>query len=826
MEKARSFCEFVVRIRYPVLALLFFTFWAPFSLVFLPSVLGNVLLIESYRQLCVFAFSTSMAILFAILNYRIIRYRTSLDSADSSSLRFLSWQSIPMALLFLSSASASPIVAYCFSYSQKELQQNHLYAALAILVGVGASLVVFAVLAFLRTYLFGDSRNEVEFFPFENFFDKYAKKETSISTEFEVFIYALVIAAIYFFYLRPNGYHNTQEYFSVPAYVVWCGWLGSLLITPLSFWLDKARIPPLLVLILVVICVRGCAEPESFETVAKHSTGAVEDQVARAWKGYQEKLSGFVSRKRQDSGEAKKQLDDNHSEVKDRDRYAKLVVKRTELENLVWSSIQSRIHNAPEGPSLLVNNGQQKERPVGKTLVVVTCPGGGIHAAAWAAHVLEQLDARYEGFRDSIALISGVSGGSVGTMFYSSTYFFDDKRGGASSSLESIAAGLAFDDVPAAFVPELLPFFERYDRGRRLENAWNERLSPEAKNLTFSDWGDKARLGKMPVIVLNATDAKSGRRVLFDSIPSPPRHSLDGHSARPINYRELLSDSQKQDIRVVSAARCSATFPYVSPFVKPDKASILGATIAIGDGGYIDNEGILTALDWIDFISRRFAVQRSEEQSIGIAPDPETQFRRIVLVRIQPSADEELPPQSLGFAGRVTQGFRWLTGPLEALATMRTTSQLERAQFEADLTTSYIDYPWWGQQEGAEVFKENSIVSKGFQEQLNLEVTLAFKKRESVVPAVNKEDDDLPTPQISVGPQNSDPIDLPVIVLPFPFVADEQNTIPLNWKLSEKQKQAYPKAWKKLESSTSGGRNVYFEILDKLFRQSETSKGD
>ena len=123
MENVRSCCEFFVRIRYPVFALLFFTFWAPVSLALAPSVLGNVLLIESYSKLWVFACSTSLAILFAVLNYRIIRYRTSLGSAAPSSLRFLSWQSLPMTLLFLTSSSISPIVAYWFSYSQQELQQ-------------------------------------------------------------------------------------------------------------------------------------------------------------------------------------------------------------------------------------------------------------------------------------------------------------------------------------------------------------------------------------------------------------------------------------------------------------------------------------------------------------------------------------------------------------------------------------------------------------------------------------------------------------------------------------------------------------------------------
>ena len=52
-------------------------------------------------------------------------------------------------------------------------------------------------------------------------------------------------------------------------------------------------------------------------------------------------------------------------------------------------------------------------------LVVVTAAGGGIQAAAWTAQVLAGLDRIYgPDFTRSVGLVSGVSGGSVGTMYY------------------------------------------------------------------------------------------------------------------------------------------------------------------------------------------------------------------------------------------------------------------------------------------------------------------------------------------------------------------------------------------------------------------------
>src|SRR5438094_521060 len=56
------------------------------------------------------------------------------------------------------------------------------------------------------------------------------------------------------------------------------------------------------------------------------------------------------------------------------------------------------------------------EHPHGR-VVVVASAGGGIQAAAWTARVLTGLQHELPEFANSIAALSGVSGGAVGTMF-------------------------------------------------------------------------------------------------------------------------------------------------------------------------------------------------------------------------------------------------------------------------------------------------------------------------------------------------------------------------------------------------------------------------
>ena len=107
-----------------------------------------------------------------------------------------------------------------------------------------------------------------------------------------------------------------------------------------------------------------------------------------------------------------------------------------------------------------------------------------------------------------------------------------------------------------------------------------------------------------------------------------------------------------------------------------------GGQVALGDGGYADNEGIVTAVDWVDFIS----LQASKNMNVP--------FKRILLLRIQPASDADslqTKDKRLSLRSRL----RWLTGPIESLVTMRTSSQLERGQLESDLAASYLTTPWW-----------------------------------------------------------------------------------------------------------------------------------
>jgi hypothetical protein len=303
----------------------------------------------------------------------------------------------------------------------------------------------------------------------------------------------------------------------------------------------------------------------------------------------------------------------------------------------------------------------------GSAVIVVAASGGGIKAAAWTARVLIGLEeSNPRTFGDSVRLISAVSGGSVGAMYFVSEYDAngaglpsnpkDLEEGVAraeASSLDDIAWGLVYPDFLRIFVP----VFEHLDRGRALEAALTREL-PNRKHHLFSplsDWREGVLEGWRPAVVFNATVVESGERFLLgttDLSPAPGRSSL-----RDPQFPQFAG----RDISLVTAARLSATFPYVSPAARPD---IAGKQIHAVDGGYTDNYGMATLLAWLDEALRA----------------PGNPVRRVLIIEIRASPPSAEPP-ALSWRGWPFQSY----APISAMLNVRDTGQLPRNEEELDL---------------------------------------------------------------------------------------------------------------------------------------------
>ena len=247
-------------------------------------------------------------------------------------------------------------------------------------------------------------------------------------------------------------------------------------------------------------------------------------------------------------------------------------------------------------------------RQHGPTPIVVAAEGGGIQAAAWTTRVLSGLEAGLEDkpraeFRRSLALISGVSGGSVGAMYYGTTFrtdmvfaAADAETAARTSSLREVAKGMAGPDLVRMVLP-FVPYyvFPHSDRGRALEDTFELRagLSNDGGGpILLSGWTRLARDGTQPALIFNATMAETGEPLLFttSAYPQIPRAGIWNFSQR------YGSD---WDVGVATAVRLSSSFPFISPAARPDEA-VSEQVFHVVDGGYYDNFGMMSLMGWLE----------------------------------------------------------------------------------------------------------------------------------------------------------------------------------------------------------------------------------
>ncbi len=313
-----------------------------------------------------------------------------------------------------------------------------------------------------------------------------------------------------------------------------------------------------------------------------------------------------------------------------------------------------------------------------KTMVVVCCSGGGIQASAWTAQVLTGLQKEQllgDSFSKAITLISSVSGGSVGSLFYLDHYNqqgvlpLNDQpmeqdeiaqavfNGATTDVLNSVGWGLAYPDL-LRFVglPWLPP--KMMDRATVVEENWKINLSGTQPTF-FSDWRNRITEGLLPIPLFNATLVESGKRFIISPL------SFNHGDNR--QCEDFSSSYVGMDVDAVSAARLSATFPYVSPISRntpqpgyPD--------YHVADGGFFDNYGVFSSLEWI----KNHLLPQKKSNALNL--------KNILLLEIHAFSEEDTPPPK-NVSGWKTA----LLGPVSVLLNARGSTQIARNNMEVEI---------------------------------------------------------------------------------------------------------------------------------------------
>jgi hypothetical protein len=333
-------------------------------------------------------------------------------------------------------------------------------------------------------------------------------------------------------------------------------------------------------------------------------------------------------------------------------------------------------------------NGPDTDAP----LIVVATTGGGITSAAWTAQVLTRLEQEFgDSFVRSLHAVSSVSGGSVGVMNYLSGFSRREGRpddqlemiraAAEAPSLPAVAWGVAYPDLMRIAAPYVMNVVWKYDRAWAMEQSWRHHLVADTLADTLHGWRARVADGQLPVVLFNSTIADTGDRFVIT-----PTDMAGYPNLCDANCRSFLETFDYQDLSIVTAVRLSATFPWVTPMARRQQDGA-GPEYHFADGGYFENFGVETLLEWMGVVLPRYL-------DLG--------GRRVLVIRIEDAPPDELDPEEIA----EPQGSLYSSiGPVKTLLEARTATQ----RFRIHKAIREFEHRWAEHCSNAGCFDENDL---------------------------------------------------------------------------------------------------------------------
>lgn len=260
---------------------------------------------------------------------------------------------------------------------------------------------------------------------------------------------------------------------------------------------------------------------------------------------------------------------------------------------------------------------QQGSKPV---MYLVTTSGGGNRSANFTMNILQQLDSLSGGtLMDKTFLISGASGGMLGATYYRALAAerkhglnpYDQKYVDDISQdlLNSLFSSFVARDLAAPAQKFSVGKYEYIkDRGYAFEQKLN-RNTRGLLDKQLKDLEPEEANARIPLILFNSVITRDGRKLVIGTQPmrfmmQPIHDSISFPYMEPdvIDFRTFFAKQDPMNLRLLTAMRMNATFPYVLPNVWLPTTPV----IDVMDAGLRDNYGPETAIrflqvfhDWI-----------------------------------------------------------------------------------------------------------------------------------------------------------------------------------------------------------------------------------
>lgn len=255
---------------------------------------------------------------------------------------------------------------------------------------------------------------------------------------------------------------------------------------------------------------------------------------------------------------------------------------------------------------------QREEKPV---MIFINVSGGGLRSGTFVMNTLQKLDSAFDGkLMSHTMLISGASGGMLAATYFrelhlqkqkvfslnlNSTVYADNI---SKDLLNPLFSSMVARDI---FSPAQKFTAGKYEYVKDRGYAFEQKLNRNTKfmlNKQLKDYSHAEKSAAIPLIIFNSTINRDGRKMMISTQPvsfmmKPAVYARD-LSASPdaVDFAAMFAKQDPLQVRVLTALRMNASFPYVLPNVWLPSSPV----IDVMDAGMRDNYGQETALRFIE----------------------------------------------------------------------------------------------------------------------------------------------------------------------------------------------------------------------------------
>lgn len=276
---------------------------------------------------------------------------------------------------------------------------------------------------------------------------------------------------------------------------------------------------------------------------------------------------------------------------------------------------KDRITADRENMIVILNNWKAKQQQPKPVMVFINVSGGGLRSAAFTMNALQKTDSNCGGnLMKNTFMISGASGGMLAAAYYRELYknrnsqarmnIYDKKYTNNISKdlLNPVFTSLMARDI---FAPAQRFTVGEHSYVKDRGYAFEKKLSDNTNGLLNKQMKDiytDELAANIPLMIFDAVIKADARKMMISTQPisfmMKPFSTQNDSTVSPdaVDFAALFAKQNPMDMRMLTALRMNATFPYVLPNVWLPSNPV----IDVMDAGLRDNFGQETSMRFID----------------------------------------------------------------------------------------------------------------------------------------------------------------------------------------------------------------------------------